>query len=106
MSTNYYAVEKSYKLNREILHIGKSSLGWKFCFRGHIQARHGDILNLEDWKNYIKDNDMLIFDEYSRLMSFDKFFCMIEELQKQDNIDDFKHDANIGGYRFCFTEFC
>ena len=60
---------------------------------------------MEDWKNYLKDNDVLIFDEYDQEVSFDDFFKMIEEKQSENNKDNFSNCANIRGYRFSYNDF-
>ena len=45
---NYYAVKKKPSIDKNLIHIGKSSWGWKFLFQGYqdkelnwqIQKRH------------------------------------------------------------------
>ena len=105
MGTNYYAVERRVTLNRRILHIGKSSAGWKFAFRGYLNKDDIVIKSVEDWKEFLK-GDYAILDEYDREISYDDFFKMVEEKQKENNPDNFTTDVNVGGYRFWFEDFC
>ena len=101
MGTNYYTVPKKPTLYPHNLHIGKSSAGWKFLFQGYqgYELEYNKLINInsvEDWKNYLKDNDVLIFDD---------FFKMIEEKQSENNKDNFSNCANIRGYRFSYNDF-
>lgn len=107
MGTNYYAIEKSYKPNRQELHIGKSSAGWKFCFQGYLYEDDycPHIQSIKDWKEYIKNNNMLIFDEYNERISSKDFWNMVEKKQEEKNPEDFKYDVNVEGYRFNFRDF-
>ena len=110
VGTNYYTVPKKPSLYRKVLHIGKSSGGWKFLFQGYQDYeldnnKYLNINNIEDWKNYIKENDILIFDEYDNEISFDDFFKMVEEKQSEENEENFSNCANINGYRFSYRDF-
>lgn len=101
MGTNYYAVKNGPSINIGALHIGKSSAGWKFNFQGYQDELN--IKSIEDWKEYLKDK--YIVDEYDRQISYEDFFKLVEEKQKEDNPDNFKYTANIDGYRFTFNDF-
>lgn len=111
MSTNYYVMKNKVSLYQRAIHIGKSSLGHKFLFRGYSGEEEGfdnDYLNIssiDDWKDYIKNNELLIFNEYDELISYDDFFDMVERFQLEGNEDDFKYNGNVNGYRFDFREF-
>ena len=82
MSTNYYV--KTGKKEKvvcnlgcehiidEELHIGKYSIGWKFCL--HIIPEK-NINNLEDWKKILKSGK--IYNEYQREISYEE---MIETI--------------------------
>jgi len=110
MGTNYYTVPKKPTLYPHNLHIGKASFGWKFLFQGYQDYEidynnHVNINSVEDWKKYIKDNDLLIFDEYDGQLGFDDFFGIVEEKQKEENPDNFSNCANINGYRFSYRDF-
>lgn len=102
MGTNYYTVQKKPSLRSEIKHIGKSSAGWKFNFQGY---ESDNIKSVEDWKNYIKANDLVIINEYDEKVSFEDFFKLVEEKQKENNAEDFKYSVNVNGYRFSFSDF-
>ena len=112
MGTNYYAVERKFSLHRNILHIGKSSCGWKFLFHGYQDYEldwnkpHISINSVEDWKKFLSNTEEYgILDEYDEEISYDDFFKLVEEKQKENNSDDFRYTANINGYRFSFNDF-
>lgn len=67
MGTNYYA--SSPNLGEGIgryYHVGKSSLGWKFCFRGHPDL---GITSFDDWMVVLGDGNCVIRDEYGEDLS-------------------------------------
>lgn len=111
MSTNYYAMKNKVSLYPPAIHIGKSSLGHKFLFRGYsgdVEGLNNEKLNIasvEDWKKYLDNNELVILDEYDDLISYKEFFDMIENMQLNESEDDFKYNGNIDGYRFDFREF-
>lgn len=111
MSTNYYAMKNKVSLYPTAIHIGKSSLGHKFLFRGYSGEEEGlnneklNIASIEDWKKYLDNNELVILDQYDDLISYKEFFDMIERMQLNDAEDDFKYNGNIDGYRFNFREF-
>lgn len=110
MGTNYYCMERKISMHNRILHIGKSSLGWKFLFQGYENAEgiFDDeiyISSVEDWKDYLNNPKVIILDEYDSEISYKDFFKMVEEKQKENNPEDFRYNANIGGYRFSFRDF-
>lgn len=74
MGTNYYLEE-----NGESLHIGKSSAGWEFSFRGYDE----DIRSWKDWQNKIAGRDVI--DEYGGKMSFTDFKRMVESSEGQNH---------------------
>ena len=112
MGTNYYAVKNTPTVLSPI-HIGKSSIGWKFCFH-----------RVDKWENYIKDEplntfpqwktfleeqtangNIIIMNEYDEVVSVDEFLALVEMKQKENNPDDFTYSDNIDGYRFESGEF-
>lgn len=103
MGTNYYAVKKKPSLYNGALHIGKSSCGWKFCFQGYEDELN--IKSIEDWKKYLKSDDIVILNEYDEEVSYNDFFKLVEEKQKENNPDDFKYSINVNNYRFTFRVF-
>lgn len=111
MGTNYYAIKNKISLRPSSVHIGKSSLGHKFLFRGYSGEELGidyeklNISSVEDWKKYLYDNELVILDEYDEIISNKDFFNMVERMQLNENEDDFKYNGNVNGYRFDFREF-
>lgn len=79
MGTNYYVAEniceccKRYDVTH---HIGKSSWGWAFSFRGH---REKDLTSWSAWKRYLQDKQ--IVDEYGDLVKVEDFIEMIETVR-------------------------
>ena len=117
MGTNYYAIEKKPSLYKKPIHIGKSSCGWKFLFRGYQDYNLEDfacdyrgsttinINSIDEWKDYLKSDKVIILDEYDQEISYDDFFKLVEDKQSEHNKDDFKYTANINGYRFNYRDF-
>ena len=111
MGTNYYVIKKKISLRPSVIHIGKSSAGHKFLFRGYLDSEEGfndeklNIASIEDWKKYLDNNELIILDEYDCPISYEEFFDMVKEKQTEENKDDFKYNGNIDGYRFSFREF-
>ena len=111
MGTNYYAVERKFAIHRNIIHIGKSSAGWKFLFQGYQDYEldwnkpHISINSLDDWKKFLTNKNYGILDEYDDEISYENFFKMVEEKQSEENKANFKYCANINGYRFSYSDF-
>ncbi len=83
MGTNYYMRYKSKTCeccNRtdEEVHIGKSSYGWTFSFRGYRERCNNPIIkSVKDWAEILEDEDTLIVNEYQETVSKDEFWKMI-----------------------------
>ena len=66
-------------------HIGKSSGGWSFSFRGYRQPCDGEppITSWMQWHEYLQselaDRHSEIRDEYGRTVSLDEFIAMVEQ---------------------------
>lgn len=109
MGTNYFVVPNRPSVI-EPVHIGKSSIGWKFLFEYQDEPWYEPpiIWNTYDevkaWlkKNTVDSTDWIIMDEYDEVISYDAFIRMVERKQEQDadNPDNFTNSDNIGGYRF------
>lgn len=109
MGTNYYAryniCDCCDRYNE--LHIGKSSFGWKFLFRGYTKEEDLDIQTFENWKNFLKSEDVKIFDEYDEKVEYQRFIEFIEKKQNDDKHSN-KHDIGYlddEGYEFYNEEF-
>nr|DAL37337.1 MAG TPA_asm: hypothetical protein [Caudoviricetes sp.] len=107
MGTNYYAVMKKPTI-ADPIHIGKSSIGWKFLFHtvpGYINYINGEPLNSYNrWISFLKeytDNDtIVIMNEYDEEVSLSDLIELVQRKQLENNDDNFKHCDNVGGYRF------
>lgn len=109
MGTNYYLVKNKPSIDSG-LHIGKSSLGWRFLFHRHSGWDVDVPLNtFEQWRDYLKETTEsgthVIMNEYDEIVSFDEFIEMVKEKQKENHSDMFSYCENINGYRFASGEF-
>ena len=103
MGTNYYAIKKKPRIVKiyDEIHLGKSSIGWKFVFQEQEQYH-----NFEEFKDFIlNNNEWIIKDEYGEEVSPKELLKLIEEKQKENNPDDFTWDKNVDGYRFTDKDF-
>jgi hypothetical protein len=113
MGTNYYAIQNKVSLHNRVIHIGKSSAGWKFLFQGYQHYGNPDgymyddlnINSVDDWKKFLDTDEYVILDEYDKQISYDDFFKLVEEKQSEENPDNFSDCANINGYRFSYRDF-
>ncbi|MBR3445591.1 MAG: hypothetical protein IKH14_07000 [Prevotella sp.] len=117
MGTNYYAV-KNRPTTQEPIHIGKSSIGWLFCFeRQHIPWNDPPVEwntyeQVKDWliKYTVESDYYVIINEYDEIISFDEFVEMVDEKQNDEfcksNEDNFAYSDNVNGYRFTEGDFC
>lgn len=93
MGTNYYArVNCCSHCNRyDQIHIGKSSMGWAFSFRGYTKQgyfselperfEHLTIRSFQDWKTFLENPDVNIYDEYGDQISKEDFFSLVKAKQ-------------------------
>jgi len=76
MGTNYYVAEnicECCKRYDDKYHIGKSSWGWAFSFRGY---KYGGLTTWQKWKDYLKDKK--IYNEYREPVDYNWFVEYIE----------------------------
>ena len=112
MGTNYYAVENKPSINGG-LHIGKSSIGWRFLFHkvdkyeNHITEE--PLNTFPQWKEFLteqtENGTIVIMDEYNKVVALEKLLNLIEAKQSEDNPDNFRYSDNVDGYRFASGEF-
>lgn len=113
MGTNYYAVRTRPTIEDPI-HIGKSSMGWKFVFQTHNDkwceppVVWNTYEQVYEWlyKNTVESDNYAIINEYDEVISFDDFIKMVELKQQENNPDDFTYSRNVNGFRFSDEEFC
>lgn len=74
MGTNYYC----YKKYHEPKHIGKKSSGWAFIFHGYDEPGFR-ITNYDEWKNFLSNDEVDVFDEYHEKVKIDDLFKMIDQ---------------------------
>lgn len=67
-------------------HIGKSSMGWQFGFRGYKPDEYDDdqtrIESYKDWLALLEAGGK-IFDEYGKEISLDDFKAMVESKRSE-----------------------
>lgn len=123
MGTNYYVAKDKCECCKRydtVYHIGKSSYGWAFSFRGY---KEGKLITWKAWKEFLKEQ--LIVDEYGDFIEYEKFVTMIETVKspgftREDGHVNLLHNAQGKieryyneqydwdddiGYSFCSREF-
>lgn len=89
MGTNYYTDGtlpcKHCGRSGPALHIGKSSVGWRFLFASYPEH---DIKSAKDWREFLDRAGVLIFDEYGDEVAPDTFWQLVEEKQSCPTHDD------------------
>lgn len=110
MGTNYYLV-KNKPTTKSPLHIGKSSIGWRFLFYKpyHWETEPFQINTFEQWSDYLKEKvtsgECVIMDEYDKTISLYDFLEMVKCKQTIHSPDQFDYCENVNGYRFSQEEF-
>lgn len=112
MGTNYYAVKNRATISDPI-HIGKSSIGWRFNFQVQNNKWNDPPViwntfeQVCDWlkKHTVDTNNYVIIDEYDEIISYDDFIEMVQKKQSINNPDNFTYSRNVNGYRFSDRDF-
>ena len=113
MGTNYYLKYDICECcNRyDEIHIGKSSAGWQFIFRGYGEDFIPVLQTYDQWKDFIKDqlygDTAKIVDEYGKEIGLKEFVEMVKEKQEnpKNKIHNFTNNyIDVRGYNFCSTE--
>lgn len=83
-STDLYDIIKEWAEMKiaqlEDIHIGKSSAGWRFLFNHNDWQYYTNINELKEW---LKEYE--IVSEYKEVISFEEFWQMVENKQKQES---------------------
>lgn len=76
MGTNYYAKPRQDPLGLagEGLHIGKSSGGWEFLWRGHPER---GLRSVADWRAVLGNPDVVIEAEHGTRLELDEFMEIV-----------------------------
>lgn len=109
MGTNYYLVKNKPSTDSG-LHIGKSSLGWRFLFhKPPIWETDKPLNTFEQWRDYLKETtesgNYVILNEYDEVVNLDDFLKMVANKQNENKPDMFEYCENVNGYRFSSSEF-
>jgi hypothetical protein len=113
MGTNYYVVKNKPTVHSPI-HIGKSSIGWRFLF--HKVTTYENYITDEplntfpQWENFLteqtKNGNVVIMNEYDEIVELDYLLNLIKSKQSNNNPDNFNYYVdNVDGYRFSSDEF-
>lgn len=110
MGTNYYLVKNRPSVEKG-LHIGKSSIGWRFLFHKPSVWEVDKPLNtFEQWREYLtittENGSHVIINEYDEIVSLDSFLELVSIKQNENRKDMFEYCENVNGYRFATGEFC
>lgn len=95
------------------IHIGKSSLGWKFLFHSvdgyfnYISDEPLDSYNrwIRFLKEYTENDTIVIMNEYDEEVTLKEFIELVQRKQLENNDDNFGYCDNVEGYRFMRGEF-
>lgn len=97
MGTNYYTATKVCREcgnKPEGIHLGKSSAGWQFTFQYNGGTYYKNVQEMKEWLA-----DKQIENEYHEQVSHEKFWKMVEEKQKPENLNHAKEMlANYPAY--------
>jgi hypothetical protein len=126
MGTNYYLrtdVCAHCSRERERIHVGKSSAGWPFLFRGYRKwppdgVPH-PITSAKEWRDFIaraiKFDNAKLFDEYGKEQDVEKLWefakSKLSETRGPEASPGYRHGdrdsewIDAEGYRFCDNEF-
>jgi len=89
MGTNYYARYNMCKCcgRYELIHIGKSSIGWEFSFHGYGNDYEPFIIkSFKDWIKIIKEKEMDIVDEYDDVISLNELIDLVKSKKGGENM--------------------
>lgn len=96
MGTNYYVAENRCDCCQRYdrtHHIGKSSWGWSFSFRGYPEY---NLTSWQAWREFLRDRQ--IVDEYGDFIDYGDFCHMVETVKapgfvRDDGHQNLQHNA-------------
>lgn len=102
MGTNYYLRERYCKHcgRYDKLHIGKSSIGWRFLFSSELGKSYKDVMKV------VEKHKGDIVDEYNKTIFLSHLKELIEEKQNSGKHNsDATHYMDKDGYDFSDNDF-
>jgi len=95
------------------LHIGKSSWGWQFLFRGYCFDYETDtvlrepkaVMSFDDWKGLFRDCGYEIVDEDGEVVSSESFQLVVDTRAEGKRHGRLCHHEDSKGYEFLTSEF-
>ena len=107
MGTNYYATiqagDRCTHCGRgsaeEELHVGKSSVGWRFTFQGYDATdSRGPLKTVAEWEVFLRSPNVALRDEYHQEIDVDDLLTLVR--RKADGLaHDVYHGPDITGDR-------
>lgn len=92
MGTNYYAYVNTCEhcgRSDDKRHIGKSSHGWTFSFRGYRPLAYSEdntqIESYSEWQAWLRKNNAVIKDECGLVITLGYFLALVEVKKTQPN---------------------
>lgn len=109
MGTNYYLTVACDSCNREeVLHIGKSSMGWVFAL--HVEICDGQFpVDIFDWLFLMAHPLSTIVDEYDIPWTLNEMLEIITDRHRESPPVDFPYDSNHaqpGPYNLIRSKVC
>lgn len=108
MGTNYYLKSKPCETCGHCqteLHIGKSSMGWRFLFRSYNYETK--INSFDDWLLELNNPNKVIYNEYHEKIELAELLELIEDKRNGKSQAHLAHYffQDEKGYDFCHNEF-
>lgn len=104
MGTNFYA-ESGFP--RTLIHLGKSSAGWRFCARFYDKAEsasQGLPATFDEWKAFVSKADRIV-NEYGDAVTVAALLDLIEAKKDQRSERQFHGVGTDGPVDFIVGEF-
>ena len=123
MGTNYYLLtEVCEHCNRGVgeIHLGKSSGGWAFSFRGYHPNQPHDlppsiekVENIEEWRQLVNLPNSIVKDEYGDIEDKEEFIKWTgakegkhhAQYMEGHEYQRYFDDVMVDGHSFSFQEF-
>ena len=101
MGMNYYAWQDICKCcgkPEHNLHIGKSSWGWKFAL--HVIEYDQELRGLDEWKAFLKRDDVVIKDEDNEVLTYDMMIDIIMNRDHHKTDGELRDSTGYDGHNY------
>lgn len=91
----------------DVVHIGKSSAGWAFCFRVYDDPDASyQIPDSQAWRELMANRVTgVILDEYGRKHSVEDFWAMVDAPERKAMMDDRTCNTGLADYGLVRRDF-